>query len=77
MFLKDFSFRPDFFIPNANLYLEHISDKSYPMSDKEKQFTQLQHFVTTNESIMNNSSVFNLTMEKIVMGRLTEALMKK
>ena len=78
MFLKDFSFRPDFFIPNANLYLEHISDKSYPMSDKEKQFTQSgKHFVTTNESIMNNSSVFNLTMEKIVMGRLTEALTEK
>lgn len=75
MFLKDFSFRPDFFIPNANLYLEHISDKSYPMSDKEKQFTQSgKHFVTTDESIMNNSSVFNLTMEKIVMGRLSEAL---
>jgi DNA helicase-4 len=75
MLLKDFSFRPDFFIPNANLYLEHLSDKSYPMSDKEKQFTQSgKHFVTTNESIMNNSSVFNLTMEKIVMGRLTEAL---
>lgn len=73
--LKDFSFRPDFFIPNANLYLEHISNKSYPMSDKEKQFTKSgKHFVTTDESIMNNSSVFNLTMEKIVMGRLTESL---
>ena len=75
MFLKDFPFRPDFFIPSANLYLEHVSDKSYPMFDKEKQFTQSgKHFVTTNESIMNNSSVFNLTMENIIMGRLTEGL---
>ena len=75
MLLKDFSFRPDFYIPNANLYIEHLSDKSYPMADKEKQFTQSgKHFVTISEGIMNNSSVFNLTMEKIVMGRLTEAL---
>ena len=73
--LKDFNFRPDFHIPSANLYIEHVSDKSYSMSDKEKQFTQAGiHYVTTNESIMNNSSVFNLTMEKIVMGRITESI---
>lgn len=36
--VKDFSFRPDFYIPAANLYIEHISDKSFPTKSKEEQF---------------------------------------
>jgi DNA helicase-4 len=36
--IKDFPFRPDFYIPAANLYLEHVSNKSYSMRDKEEQF---------------------------------------
>src|ERR1700741_2288737 len=40
MNLKDFSFKPDFFIPQADLFLEHVSDKSYPMEGKEKQFME-------------------------------------
>src|SRR5690606_1605955 len=36
--VKDFSFTPDFYIPEANLYIEHISDKSFSTKDKEEQF---------------------------------------
>ena len=32
-----FEFRPDFFIEEANLYLELVSNKSYPLRDKEKE----------------------------------------
>jgi hypothetical protein len=36
--VKDFAFHPDFYIPAANLYIEHVSDKSYSTKDKEEQF---------------------------------------
>lgn len=71
--LKDFPFHPDFYIPQANLFLEHKSDLSYKTEDKEKQFTQAgRNFVITYESMMNNSGLFNLAMERIVMGKLTQ-----
>ena len=34
----DFSFKPDFYIPSADIYVEHISNKSYPSKAKEEQF---------------------------------------
>ncbi len=33
--VKDFDFHPDFYVPDANLYIEHVSDKSFPTKDKE------------------------------------------
>lgn len=72
MTLKDFSFKPDFFIPQADLFLEHVSDKSYPMADKEKQFVEGgRNCVITYEPIMNNTNLFNLAMERIIMGKIT------
>lgn len=38
--IRRFPFRPYFYIPAANLYIEHVSNKSYPMPDKEEQFRQ-------------------------------------
>jgi DNA helicase-4 len=35
---SDFEFRPDFHIPQADLFLEHVSNLSHPMGDKEWQF---------------------------------------
>jgi DNA helicase-4 len=35
---KDFSFNPDFYIPQADAYLEHVSNLSASMEDKERQF---------------------------------------
>ena len=72
MNLKDFSFKPDFFIPQADLFLEHISDKSYRMEDKEKQFIEGgRNCVITYEPMMNNTNLFNLAMERIVMGKIS------
>ena len=72
MNLKDFSFKPDFFIPQADLFLEHISDKSYRMEDKEKQFIEGgRNCVITYEPMMNNTALFNLAMERIVMGKIS------
>tara|TARA_R110000868_G_scaffold131418_2_gene341464 strand:- start:15489 stop:17630 length:2142 start_codon:yes stop_codon:yes gene_type:complete len=72
---KDFNFKPDFFIPQANLYLEHVTDKSYKMADKERQFIEGgKNCAVTYESIMNNSILFNLAMERIVKGKISEEI---
>lgn len=68
---RDFDFKPDFFIPEANLYIEHVSDKSFPMHNKEMQFKKAgKHLVKTYESQTKNSATFNLTLERIVKNRL-------
>lgn len=72
---KDFNFRPDFFIPQADLYLEHISDKSYKTINKEEQFEMAgRHCVKTFEAMTHDSTLFGLAMERIVMGRITDKL---
>jgi len=69
--VKDFPFHPDFYIPNANLYIEHVSNKSFPMKDKEEQFQKGNLlFVKTYESITTDSAIFNHTLDKIVKNRL-------
>jgi DNA helicase IV len=69
--VKDFPFRPDFYIPAANLYIEHVSNKSYPMQDKEQQFFQGgMMFAKTYERMAENSAVFNLELDKLIRGRL-------
>lgn len=69
--VSDFNFNPDFYIPDANLYIEHVSDKSYPMSDKEEQFRKGNLLlVKTYENMTKDSALFNHTLDKIVKGRL-------
>ena len=69
--VKDFDFHPDFYIPDANLYLEHVSDLSYPMQAKEKQFAKGKIlYAKTFEKDTQDSAVFNHTLDKIVKSRL-------
>ncbi|MFW5758082.1 MAG: UvrD-helicase domain-containing protein, partial [Bacteroidota bacterium] len=69
--VSDFHFRPDFFIPDANIYLEHNSNKSYNPENKIKQFKKGQLLcVTTNESITKDSALFNHTLDKLIKNRL-------
>ncbi|MEP6948321.1 MAG: ATP-dependent helicase, partial [Ginsengibacter sp.] len=69
--VKDFAFRPDFYIPEANLYIEHVSNKSFSTKDKEEQF-QIGNLllVKTYESMTRDSALFNHTLDKIVKNRL-------
>ncbi len=70
---RDFPFRPDFYIPQAGLYLEHVSDRSAGVKKKEEQFDAAGKLcVKTYEAQMQDSTLFNLAMERIVMGRVTE-----
>lgn len=67
----DFDFRPDFYIPEANLYIEHVSDKSYPMHNKEIQFKKAgKHLVKTFESQTKNTATFNLVLDRMIKNRL-------
>ncbi len=76
--IKDFSFRPDFYIPDANLYIEHISEKSYSTIDKEEQFKKGNLLlVKTYEAMTRDSALFNHTLDKIVRGRLPANYYKK
>lgn len=69
--VKDFHFHPDFFIPEANLYIEHVSDKSYSTKDKEEQFNKGKLLlVKTFESMTKDSALFNHTLDKVVKNRL-------
>ena len=69
--VKDFSFHPDFFVPEANLYLEHISDLSYPTKAKEEQFQKGKLLlVKTFDSMTKDSALFNHTLNKVIKNRL-------
>jgi superfamily I DNA/RNA helicase len=69
--IKDFYFRPDFFIKDANIYLEHVSDKSFSTRDKEEQFEKGGFtFVKTYESMTRDSALFNHTLDKVIKSRL-------
>ncbi len=69
--IKDFTFRPDFYVPEANLYIEHVSDKSYSTQNKEEQFQKGNLLlVKTYESMTKDSALFNHTLDKIVKNRL-------
>ena len=69
--VKDFAFHPDFYIPEANLYIEHVSDKSSPTKNKEEQFKKGNFLlVKTYESMTTDSALFNHTLDNIVKNRL-------
>jgi ATP-dependent exoDNAse (exonuclease V) beta subunit len=69
--VKDFAFHPDFFIPVANLYIEHVSDKSFSTKEKEEQFQKGNLLlVKTYESMTKDSALFNHTLDKVVKNRL-------
>ena len=71
--VKDFDFHPDFFIPDANLYIEHVSNKSYSTRDKEEQFNKGGFLlVKTFEKMAEDSGLFNHTLDKILKNRLPE-----
>ncbi|WP_081980897.1 UvrD-helicase domain-containing protein [Cellulophaga sp. Hel_I_12] len=68
---RDFDFRPDFYIPEANLYLEHVSQKSYPTKGKEQQFNKANKLlVKTFEHQTKDTALFNLALERIVKNKL-------
>jgi DNA helicase-4 len=71
--IKDFDFRPDFYIPAANLYIEHISSRSHTMKNKEDQFEKGNIlYVKTYESMTQDTALFNHILDSIMKNRLPE-----
>jgi len=71
--VDNFSFRPDFYIPAANLCIEHVSDKSYPMADKLKEYERGGfHCVQTHDRITKDTSLFNHELDRIFAGPLPQ-----
>lgn len=69
--VKDFSFHPDFYIPDANLYIEHVSDKSFSTKNKEEQFQKGNLLlVKTFDGMTTDSALFNHSLDKIIKNRL-------
>ncbi|WP_226294116.1 UvrD-helicase domain-containing protein [Aquimarina algicola] len=67
----DFDFKPDFFIPEADIYLEHVSEKSYPSKQKEAQYKKTNRVLEkTFEKQAQDTALFNLELDRIVKGRL-------
>lgn len=76
--VKDFYFRPDFYIPDANMYLEHVSEKSHPVEDKEQQFEKGgMLYYKTFDYITKDSALFNHTLDCVVRNRLPANYQKK
>jgi DNA helicase-4 len=72
--IKDFDFNPDFHVPAANLYLEHVSNKSYSMRDKEEQFEKGGLLlVKTYEQMTKDSALFNHVLDMVIKSRVSES----
>jgi superfamily I DNA/RNA helicase len=68
---KSFTFHPDFYLPEANLYIEHISDKSYPIKNKQKECKKAGFTVEyTYEIDTHDSAFFSHILENIIKNRL-------
>jgi DNA helicase-4 len=71
--IVEFDFKPDFHIPQANLYLEHVSNMSKGLPRKEQQFEMGgKTLVKTFEPMTQDSTLFNRALDRIVKGRISE-----
>jgi DNA helicase-4 len=68
---KDFDFKPDFYIPEANIYLEHISNLSKEIKEKGIQFKIAEKLlIKTHESMTKDISTFYEYLEKNIFPRI-------
>ena len=69
------AFHPDFFIPQAKIYLEHISNKSYPSFWKEgKMKIAGNTCIKTYDDATHNSAIFNKVLDRVIKGRISSDL---
>ncbi|WP_052461068.1 UvrD-helicase domain-containing protein [Psychroserpens mesophilus] len=69
------TFHPDFFIPQANVYLEHISNKSHPSFWKEgKMKIAGNTCIKTFDEATHNSAIFNKVLDRVIKGRISDDL---
>jgi len=68
---ETFEMQPDFFIPEANLYLEHVSNLSYSLKDKQRVMKEAgENYYKIHEEVMRDTSLFNKKMDELVLSRI-------
>lgn len=71
----DFEFSPDFYINEANAYLELVSNLSYPLRDKEQQMNEAgKTYLKIQEYETHDSNEFNAIMDKLIVSRIDRDL---
>jgi len=66
-----FEFQPDFFISEANVYLEHVSNLSYPLKDKEIEMREAgKLYLKIHEKDTHDSAHFNKMMDRLIVPHL-------
>lgn len=74
-FTGDFTFNPDFFIPEAGVYIEHLTGLSYSTKDKEEQFRiGEQTLYKTYENMTHDIRSFYSVLESFVQGRINKKI---
>jgi DNA helicase IV len=76
--IKDFEFKPDFYIPSADLYLEHISNLSHPIKDKEEQFKiGNKVLIKTYETMVKDIRKFHQYLDKTVISKINKDIKRE
>lgn len=74
---KDFPFKPDFFIPEADIFIEHVSNLSHPMKDKEEQFRAAGRIVfKTYEPMVKDLGKFYESLERMIFPKMNRKITK-
>ena len=67
----DFPFKPDFYIPEADIYIEHVSNLSYATKDKEEQFSKSGKILyKTYEPMTKDIKKFHDALARMIIPRL-------
>lgn len=70
-----FEFSPDFYIKEANTYLELISNLSHPIKHKEQQMNEAgKVYLKVREHETHDSNEFNAIMDKLIVSRIDRDL---
>ncbi len=71
--IKNFPSHPDFYIPQANLYIEHVSELSRGVAEKEIQYIHAGlMYAYTYEVQTRDSSSFNKVLEGLIKSRIND-----
>ena len=76
--LQDFPFQPDFYLPQADLYLEHVSNLSQGMKDKEEQFHIARKLlIKTYEPMTKDIAAFYEALARNILPRISEEIKRE
>jgi len=68
-----FEMQPDFFIEDANIFLEVVSSKSYPLADKEKVMHEAgKNYVKVQDSATHDTAEFNQIMDELIFSKVNK-----